>query len=158
MSSPFSQRKTLFRNVRVPAVLLSLSVVLLGCVVLFLGYSVFMRYVVRPPVEAVRAEDPKGKPIVVSVLNGCGSVGAASRFTDYLRARGYDVVEMQNYHSFEMDRSLVVDRIGARENAKRVAYALGIDEESVIQQINRDEYVDVTVVIGRDHNSLKPSQ
>jgi hypothetical protein len=37
-----------------------------------------------------------------------------------------------------------------------VAYALGISEKNVIQQISPDYYLDVSVVIGKDYNDLKP--
>jgi hypothetical protein len=51
----------------------------------------------------------------------------------------------------------VIDRTGDMENARKVAYALGIGKEHIIQQINQDYYVDVSVVIGKDYKSLKPS-
>jgi hypothetical protein len=53
--------------------------------------------------------------------------------------------------------SLVVDRTGRRENAEKVARALGIPTGRIIQQLNPDELVDVSVVIGRDYASLKSS-
>ncbi len=44
------------------------------------------------------------------------------------------------------------------QNAENVAYALGIRKQNIIQQMNHDYYVDVSVVIGKDYGSLKPSQ
>jgi hypothetical protein len=38
-----------------------------------------------------------------------------------------------------------------------VALALGIEASHIVQQINPDYFVDVSVLIGMDHQSLKPS-
>ncbi|HXG00204.1 MAG TPA: LytR C-terminal domain-containing protein, partial [Bacteroidota bacterium] len=89
---------------------------------------------------------------------GCGVAGAASNVTRYLRARGFDVVEVKNYKTFDVRYSLVIDRSGNRELARKVAYALGIEDKNVIQQISPDYFVDVSVVLGKDYASLKAYQ
>jgi LytR cell envelope-related transcriptional attenuator len=139
---------------------LSLNILIgaLALLVVFLTYSLVDRHILRPPVESARQGEGASGVIQLDVLNGCGVPGSATSFRDYLRARGFDVVEMRNYRSFDVEKSLVVDRTGMRANAERVAYALGIDRSHIIQQINPDYYVDVSVVIGRDYKSLKPSQ
>ena len=141
-------------------VLQNTLLVALTVLVLVLAYAFASRTVFRPPVEPSRATEngaPAG-PIQVDVLNGCGSAGAGTAFTSYLRARGFDVVEIRNYKSFDIAESLVLDRTGNKANAERVAYALGIRKDHVIQQINEDYFVDVSVIIGRDHGSLKPPE
>jgi hypothetical protein len=130
----------------------------LALLVLFLSYSLVERHFLRPPVDTERQGPSTGGVIQIDVLNGCGVSGAATSVRDYLRARGFDVVEMRNYKSFDVEESLVVDRTGAIGNAEKVAYALGINTSRIIQQINPDYYVDVSVVVGRDYRSLKPSQ
>jgi ribosomal protein S28E/S33 len=139
---------------------LALSVLIgaLALLVLFLTYSLVDRHILRPPVDTARQGTSAGGVIQIDILNGCGVAGAATSVRDYLRARGFDVVEMRNYKSFDVEHSLVVDRTGASGNAERVAYALGIDRSRIIQQINTDYFVDVSVVVGRDHRTLKPSQ
>ena len=77
--------------------------------------------------------------------------------TAYLRARGFDVVEYRNYRSFDVQETLVIDRAGNRDNAEKVAYALGVGKGNIIEQINEDYYVDVSVLLGRDYASLKSS-
>jgi len=133
-------------------------ILLLFALVLYLSYELIMRHFVRPPVQTERAGEESGEVIQIDVLNACGIDGAASRMTSYLRSRGYDVVEMRNYKTFDIEESLVIDRIGNLDNARRVAYALGIGKENVIQQISEDYYVDVSVLIGKDFGQLKPSQ
>jgi hypothetical protein len=146
------------RRTRVPSgPLLNAGIALLAIVVAYLGYSFVARTWFSPPVDPLRADDPRRKPIQVDVWNGCGQVRAASAMTAYLRARGYDIVELRNYHRFDVRESLVVDRTGRRENAEKVARALGIPAGRVIQQLNPDELVDVSIVIGRDYASLKSS-
>jgi len=130
--------------------------ILLALLVVFLAYS-FLRQVFVPPVEPHTAGGDRQGAIQVDVLNGCGVAGVATQFTSFLRARGFDVVEMRNYKKFDVPESLVIDRTGVRGHAERVAYALGIRKENIVRQINEDYFVDVTVVIGKDHGSLKPS-
>jgi hypothetical protein len=137
---------------------LNVAVVALALVVGFLGYSLFQRQVLQPPVEATRPGIRTGEVIQIDVLNGCGVSRAASRVTGYLRERGYDVVEMRNYKSFDVPQSLVIDRSGDLETARKVAYALGVKEKNIVQQINHDYYVDVSVVVGKDYSSLKAPQ
>jgi hypothetical protein len=143
------------REVLQNTLLVSLSVL-----VLVLAYAFASRTLFRPPVEPTRVIGATAAPgpIQVDVLNGCGSAGAGTAFTSYLRARGFDVVEIRNYKSFDVGESMVIDRTGNKTNAERVAYALGIRADHVIQQINEDYFVDVSVIIGRDHGSLKPPE
>jgi hypothetical protein len=113
-----------------------------------------MHNFIRPPANALDQD----KVIQVDVLNGCGVSGIAVKFTEFLRARGFDVLEMGNYKSFEVELSMVIDRVGNRKNAKKVASALGIDEKNIIEQISNDSYLDCSIVIGKDYKSLKPMQ
>ena len=137
------------------------TVGILTLVVLALSYSFVARTLIRPSVESRKAGTSPhgaGPAVQLDVLNGCGASGAGSEMTSYLRARGYDVVDLRNYKRFDVNESLVIDRTGNKENAEHVAYALGIAESNIVQQLNPDYYVDVTVVIGKDYHSLKPSQ
>jgi hypothetical protein len=135
-------------------ILIAILVVLVGV----LSYSLLARQVFQPPVDTRRSGITSGEPIQLDVLNGCGASHVATSFTSYLRSRGYDVVELRNYKTFDVEESLVIDRAGKRENAEKVAYALGIKKKNIIQQLNQDYYVDVSVVIGKDFSSLKPSR
>lgn len=134
--------------------LIALLVVVVG----YLAYSFVSRNIIAPPVDSKKSDVRPGQIIQIDLLNGCGVSGAASKFTGYLRARGYDVVEMKNYKTFDVKESLVIDRNGDVETAKKVAYALGVAEKNIIQQINHDYFVDVSVVVGKDFSLLKPYQ
>ncbi|OPX32867.1 MAG: hypothetical protein B1H40_01470 [Candidatus Latescibacteria bacterium 4484_181] len=93
-------------------------------------------------------------PIRVEVLNGCEERGLARRLTDLLRRSGFDVVNFGNAESFDFLETIVVDRSGHIERARRVARALGV--KNCIQQIKQDPYriEDVLVIIGRDFRNL----
>ena len=91
----------------------------------------------------------------VEVLNGCGSEGIADKFTDILRSQKIDVVHTGNYRSFDVDNSMVIDRRGNNSAANKIANTLGISENQVIQQLNKEYFLDVSVIIGKDFYRLK---
>ncbi len=143
---------------RLPSLLLNGGILLLIVTASLLIYSLIMRTTVRPPVDPTKKVNESVEIIQIDVLNGCGVAGVAGTFTNYLRSRGYDVVEIGNYRTFDVPESIVIDRIGNLENARKVAYALGIKEGNVIQQINPDYFLDATVIIGKDFKKLRPMQ
>ena len=97
-----------------------------------------------------------GEVIQVSVRNGCGVSGLAGDLTQYLRKNGFDVVEVGDHTSFDEEQSIVYDRIGDLESAKKLAAAVGIPEERVVQDIDLEEYLDATIIIGKDYETLTP--
>ncbi len=135
-------------------ILIGVLVVVVG----YLAYSFISHSIVSPPVDSSKEGVAPGQVIQIDLLNGCGIPGAASKVTDYLRARGYDVVEMKNYKTFDVKETLIIDRAGNLDVARKVAYALGVDEKNIIQQINHDYFVDVSVVVGKDYEGLKASK
>jgi len=135
---------------------LNLLIVLVTAVVVYLSYAYLSRGS-TPPEPAAQLHPTPGHVIQLDVLNGSGARGAAARVTSFLRSRGFDVVEMKNYKSSRIAQTLVVDRIGDLSNARRVAAALGVPEKRVIQQLNPDYFVDVSVVIGGDFSELQSS-
>jgi hypothetical protein len=97
-----------------------------------------------PPVSRSR--------IRVEVRNGAGLPGAAERVTELLRRRGFDVVDFGNADRFDHPRTRVLDRVGNRAYAREVAAALqAVPIESAPDS---SLYLDVTVIIGHDLDSL----
>jgi len=127
-------------------------------VVLFLVWSFVNRMFIDPPVEPEIVQGGKTHTIQLDVLNGSGTPKLSQRFTDYLRSRGFDVVEMGNYKDSRVEQTRVIDRAGNLAAAQQVAEALGVPKERVTQQIDRTAYLDVSVVIGKDYRTLKPLQ
>jgi hypothetical protein len=157
---PPSPLHTLLSRFKKPssALWLNIAIGILGAVVLYLTYALIVRVFFAPQVDTLREGDPRGRVIQIDVLNGCGAARAGTAVTSYLRSRGYDVVEIRNYHRFDVKQSLVIERTGQMKNAEKVARALGIDRAQIIQQLNPDYYVDVSVVVGQDYASLKHAQ
>lgn len=93
-------------------------------------------------------QEPHTTRLRVEVLNAGGSSGAARGATDRLRDGGFDVVFFGNADSFDRDSSVVVDRMGHLEAARRVADALGI--RRVKSEPDSNLYLDVSVLLGRD--------
>ncbi len=140
-----------------------MSASVLVVVVVFAGvliYSMVDRLLVHPPAEAERADvnSPTKieKVIQISVRNECGAKDVAMDFTNFLRRRGFDVVETTNGSMFDREFTTVVNASGNYENALRVAEALGVKKEYVITKLDPQSYVDVEVLIGKDYENLKP--
>ena len=109
----------------------------------------------RSGTEALIADGQKERTIQLDVLNGAGESRLAQRLTDYLRSRGFDVVETGNFRE-ELEKTLVIDRAGNKQAALQVAQALGIPEDQIMQKIDKNLYLDVSVFIGKDYKTLKP--
>lgn len=92
--------------------------------------------------------------IQIEVLNGCGVQGIANAYTGLLRKNGFDVVETGNFETFNLEETVVISRSGIKDNAHRVANALGVSEDNIIVESSPDYYLDVSVIIGHDFEKL----
>jgi len=108
----------------------------------------------------VNSEPPQPQPVTrriqVEILNGCGVSGLAKRLTDYLRARGIDVVSSGNFRHFNMANSEVLDRTGNNERSTKLAEILGIGSEQVRVQKDSNLQLDATIILGADYRNLTP--
>ncbi|MBI5216981.1 MAG: LytR C-terminal domain-containing protein [Ignavibacteriae bacterium] len=140
--------------------LLNIVIAILLVATGYFGHKFFDRFF--PPKQPIQVTEQKKEPprptevLQVDVLNGCGEKGVASRFTNFLRAKGYDVVEMKNYKTSSIPRTLVIDRMGNMKPARDIAELLGVADTNILQQLNPDYFVDVSVVIGEDFYELTP--
>ena len=137
------------------ALMLNVSITVLLLVIGYFSYG----YITRDHqafTQEVQPSQPQ-KVIQLDVLNGSRIKGAASRVTNCLRTGGFDVVEMKNYKTNNVHQTVVIDRVGDLSSARRVAHALGVSEKNIVQQINPDYFVDVSVIVGEDIASLKLS-
>lgn len=92
------------------------------------------------------ARPPAGVRVKVQVLNASNVRGLARRATLYLRDRGWDVVEVGTTKPFR-DETLVLDRSGRAEWARRAAHAMG--GAAVERRPDSSRYLDLTVLVGR---------
>ena len=103
-----------------------------------------------PPSSQLSADSS----IRVAVLNGCGESQVAGRLTKRMRALGFDVIYEGNAENFNFLQSMVVDRRGDLDKARRVAATLGLPH---LQQVNEDTFrlEEVAVIIGRDYRQVR---
>lgn len=139
---------------------LTAAILGLGLINLALIASLASEFFANPNEEAVSMNvsffEPKNEVITVEVLNACGVQGLANEISQYLRKKKFDVVNIDNYKSFDLDRTLVLDRVSYnRENAKKVAKVLGVNESQVVEQIDASLQLKVTVIVGKDYKNLK---
>ena len=133
---------------------LIITILILSATIVYLGYSIFDKLHVfeLPPENNTSVRHTKA--IQVEVLNGCGVSDIADNFTDSLRKNNFDVVNTTNYRSFEIDKSIVIDRSGNMMNAEYLAEIIGLDKTRVIQQKNKNYFLDVTLIVGKDYKKL----
>lgn len=135
------------------------ALILAVVVVLVLGFAFVQRMFIAPPINAEREGEEvaghRGAKIQVNVLNSVTGPRVARRTMDYLRARGFDVVEIGNAPA-ALSRSVVIDRVNDSVSARKVAFAMGIGDSCIHTEVNRDLYLDVTVILGEDYERLKP--
>ncbi|MCP5064567.1 MAG: LytR C-terminal domain-containing protein [Ignavibacteriae bacterium] len=125
--------------------------------IVYLSYSAYLKIIHKTSeAELDQNVEVASEIIQMDVLNGCGIAGVADRYTDFLRAHNFDVVQIGNYISFEVDETFLIDRIGNKANALKVAEAIGIENVKVIQQLNDNYFLDVSLVIGKDYYKLIP--
>jgi hypothetical protein len=141
---------------------LNTAIILLGIIIVYMLYSIITKILLKKSEdEYTGSQRPAADIVQMEVLNGCGIDGVAQKFTDYLRKDNFDVVNVSNYilnniMVNDISHTLVIDRIGNKANAVKVADELGIKNEYIIEQINNNYFLDVTLIIGRDFNQLKP--
>ncbi|MFW5955304.1 MAG: LytR C-terminal domain-containing protein [Rhodothermales bacterium] len=143
------------------SVILNLSLVVLGVFVVVLLYGLSTRYL-TPRSDSHRATDAPthliGSIIQVEIRNACGVANLASDTRRYLRAHGFDVVEVGDHSTHDLERSMVIDRSGDLRAARKVARALGLPEDRIVQEIKEEFYLDASVLLGKDYASLRPFQ
>ncbi len=125
--------------------------VILSVFALYLLYSVLDKTGLISFGSKVK-EEPKNvqQLIQVEVLNGCGVAGVGDNFTDVLRSKGIDVVKTGNYRSFDVDNTFIIDRTGKLETAEKVADSLHLNKRFIITEKNKNLFLDLSIVIGKD--------
>ncbi len=138
--------------------LLNTALLLLGLVLLVLGYHLFSR-VARPPdvpgaASSAAPADTTDIPNV-EVLNATDVSGLAARARRYLIDHDVDVVTTGNADA-SGEPSRVLSRTGDLAAARRVARILGIREHRVSVEAKADLSLDATVLLGTDYATLLP--
>jgi hypothetical protein len=137
---------------------LNVGVLVAFGVAVVLAYAFFMRVTTATP-DPHRLDNPGnllGDIIQVQVLNATTENGLAQQMMEYLRGEGFDVVETGNYTSGILEKSVIQDRVGNLDAAEQVALAVGLPPTRITQDIKPEYFLDATIIIGMDFETLKP--
>jgi hypothetical protein len=135
---------------------LTFSIWGLGLINITLIASILSEFFVSPTEPPLTPNVFDKKVITVEVLNACGVQGLANDISQYLRNHNFDVVNIGNYKNFDVERTLLLDRVSySRKYAKKVAKELGVADTQVVEQRDKSLELDVTVIVGRDYKTLK---
>jgi hypothetical protein len=143
---------------------LNITIIILGVVCIYLVFSLVTNTFLNRNKSVKDVQDSTKTSVThqpnlsvqVDVQNGTGENRVGAIFRDYLKKKGYDVVDLGNYKSSDIYKTIIIDRTGDTRKAQRIAEVLGVSSRNIIQQINRDLYLDATIVIGKDFNELRP--
>lgn len=146
------------RSLRTASLNLFLNIInfFLFVIIVFIIYSIYLKLSNSKISNSYNSEQFPSEIIQTEVLNGCNTAGVADRFTEFLRNKGIDVVNIGNYINNDVDETIIIDRRGNKANAYKIAEILGVAKSNVIQQLNENYFLDVTVIIGKDYYNLKP--
>ncbi|RCK73381.1 MAG: hypothetical protein IGBAC_0227 [Ignavibacteriae bacterium] len=128
----------------------------MSLIVIYLFYSFISQQVPEPKQDPTLLIDSTNQIIQIEILNGSGIKGAGAKFTNYLRKNGVDVIDVRNYKTSSLENTIIIDRIGDIKASKKIAQLIGITEKNILQQINPDYFVSITLILGKDCTQLKP--
>lgn len=140
--------------------ILSITLItILSLVILIFVVSIIFKFASNPKPE-MESEKNLGRMtnnemIQISVLNGCGIKGLAGEVRDYLRDKGFDVVDVANFNK-QVNSSFVIDRIGDTTSAMKLAQAMGLSKAKIIHDVDSSIFLRSSIVLGSDYKKLKP--
>jgi anionic cell wall polymer biosynthesis LytR-Cps2A-Psr (LCP) family protein len=97
--------------------------------------------------EFIPAED---LTVTVQVLNGTATPGLANRAREVFQSYDMDVLAPNNADNDQYPYTVVYDRKGRIEDARRVAELIRCTRVSTQLDLQGDQAVDVTVILGKD--------
>ncbi len=86
----------------------------------------------------------------IEILNGAGVAGLASRTAQLYKSYGFRIASVTNAERNDYERTVVLDRRGNPDGARRVAELIRCEQIHSQIDENRDETVDVTIILGKD--------
>jgi anionic cell wall polymer biosynthesis LytR-Cps2A-Psr (LCP) family protein len=96
--------------------------------------------------------------VTVEVLNGTTTPGLAARAREVFLSYDLDVPQARNADHDDYEYTLVIDRSGSLETARRVAGIINCTRVQSQPEQGTDRGVDVTVILGRDFDGRTCTQ
>lgn len=99
------------------------------------------------------------EPFSIEILNGAGVSGIAHQLGQFLNARDYRVINAENYRigdtlKWDVPESFIINRLGYNIRIERLAGLLGIRKTEMDTSDQPASAADVSIVLGRDYESL----
>jgi anionic cell wall polymer biosynthesis LytR-Cps2A-Psr (LCP) family protein len=116
---------------------------------------------VRKSLAANASSQPSGvedSSVTVEVLNGTATPGLAARAREVFLSYDLDVPQPRNADHDGYEYTVVIDRAGSVETARRVAEIIGCTRVQSSPDEAADRGVDVTVILGRDFDGRTCTQ
>lgn len=141
-----------------PSWLLNSIIAIAVLIIIIMLGSMLIRFFVIKHVDSTLSSNVvhtiPNEGIQVSVLNSTQVSGLADKARNYLRARGFDVVQIGNFKS-KVNKSFILDRLNDIESSKKVANACGISDSLITTAIDSSLFIRTTIIIGNDYYNLK---
>ncbi len=136
----------------------NIVIISLLLIVIIMSYAFVSRVFIQPPVDSEISNEIsktiKQEVIQINIFNACGKTGLASKAQKMMRSLGFDVVETSNSNN-QLAQTIIIDRVGDRVSALKVAYAIGVADSLVKTELDSTLYLRTTVLLGKDYNKLK---
>ena len=89
----------------------------------------------------------------VEILNGCGEIGVANLYANFLTQNGFDVIDSKNADNFDyLNTNILVHKKEKMSVAKNLAKTLKIKNTNI--QIKKGGAWDLSIIIGKDYKEL----
>ena len=108
------------------------------------------------PMRLDGSDELLGAIIQVQVLNGSGVNGLAAEMSTYLVSMGFDVVETQTHEDNDVEKTVILDRVGNIDASEQVALAIGLAPDRITENVVVEYYLDATIIIGLDYRDVLP--
>ena len=87
----------------------------------------------------------------IEILNGCGEVGVANLYSNFLMRKGFDVIDSKNADNFDyLNTNILVHKKEKMNAAKNLAKILKIKNI----KLNDSGVWDLSLIIGKDYKEL----
>jgi len=112
-----------------------------------------LKEIVKQTVETISSQEPFSEDeltVSIEVLNGTSVSGLARRAANVFQSFGYEVVSVANADNDDYQKTVVLDRKGTIEVARRVADLIRCQRVYSRLEDSVDTTIDVTLILGTD--------
>ena len=106
-------------------------------------------------IQKSKSEKKFGKKIQIKILNGCGDKGVADLYKNFLRNKGYDVIDYGNAKNFNhINTKLKIHNKNHENFIFEVVEILSISPDKLEYNYSKNIFYDLTLIIGKDYKNL----